>query len=336
MHWQPLWSVPLFVLVLTTLAQAQTAQPAAGSDWVGRSVMPKADARYRIGDREDSRPQPLPLEVVAEDGDWLIVGFARIRKADVVPLESARAYYEGLLKADPRSSWAHCQRGILIGLDGELEQARRDFDRSIELDPANAEAWAMRGLWHVTDANPDEALKDFDQALRLRPDYADAWHQRGTYRFEELDEDDKALADFTAAIKACPQFSDAYHSRGLLKQYRGQLRDALDDYDLALRHNPYAADSLSNRALIRAAGGDAALRDGKLAVVDATRACELTHWKDAEILATLAAAYAESGQFEAAIQTQLKAVRLAPRDERVAYLERVGLYRQQKPYRYDE
>lgn len=336
MHWQPLWTVPLIVLVLTTLAQAQTRQPVAGSDWLGRSVMPKPDTRYRIGDRDDSRPQPLPLEVVAEDGDWLIVGFARIRKADVVPLERAREYYEGLLKADPRSSWAHCQRGILDGVNGELEQARRDFDRSIELDPANAEAWAMRGLWHATNENQVEALQDFDQALRLQPDYADAWHQRGTYRFEVLDEDDKALADFTAAIKACPQFSDAYNSRGLLKQYRGQLKDALVDYDLALRYNPYAAEALSNRALIRAAGSDAALRDGKLAVVDATRACELTHWQDAEILATLAAAYAESGQFQDAIQTQMKAVRLAPRDERVDYLARVRLYQQQKPYRYDE
>ena len=42
---------------------------------------------------------------------------------------------------------------------------------------------------------------------------------------------------------------------------------------------------------------DAKLRNGRRAIELATRACELTKYKAAYILSTLAAAYAETGDF---------------------------------------
>ncbi len=58
---------------------------------------------------------------------------------------------------------------------------------------------------------------------------------------------------------------------------------------------PYVA-----RAWIWATCPDSRYRDGKQAVESATRACELTGWKSPDELDTLAAAYAESGDFTAA------------------------------------
>ena len=44
----------------------------------------------------------------------------------------------------------------------------------------------------------------------------------------------------------------------------------------------------------------------------ATRACELSEWKEATHLGTLAAAYAEMGEFDKAVEWQEKANNLTP------------------------
>ena len=48
---------------------------------------------------------------------------------------------------------------------------------------------------------------------------------------------------------------------------------------------------------------DANSRNGARAIASSTKACELTDWKDAFCLTTLAAAQAETGDFEAALRT---------------------------------
>jgi len=61
--------------------------------------------------------------------------------------------------------------------------------------------------------------------------------------------------------------------------------------------------------------------------------CELTDWNDADYLDTLAAAYAESGQFDKAVESQEKAIELAPDDEKADFETRLKLYQEGKPYR---
>ena len=54
----------------------------------------------------------------------------------------------------------------------------------------------------------------------------------------------------------------------------------------------------------------AGLRDGANAIELATEACEQTRWKSAEYIDTLAAAYAETGNFEGAVQFERRALAL--------------------------
>ena len=69
------------------------------------------------------------------------------------------------------------------------------------------------------------------------------------------------------------------------------------------------------------------LRDGKAAVKCATKACELTNWKNANCINTLAAAYAEIGRFEDAVATPQKAIDLALEDDLADYQSRIELYK---------
>ena len=84
---------------------------------------------------------------------------------------------------------------------------------------------------------------------------------------------------------------------------------------------------------LRATFPDAKYRDGKQAVEYATKACELADWKNAEWLGTLAAAYAEFGDFDKAVEWQKKALELAGLEEVEGLREQLSLYQAGKPYR---
>jgi serine/threonine-protein kinase len=75
-------------------------------------------------------------------------------------------------------------------------------------------------------------------------------------------------------------------------------------------------------------------RDGRRAVEAATRACELTDWKNAGFLDTCAAAHAEAGQFESAVKWQTRAIELeADENQKAEYRSRLKLYEARQPHR---
>jgi tetratricopeptide (TPR) repeat protein len=125
----------------------------------------------------------------------------------------------------------------------------------------------------------------------------------------------------------------------------GQFAEAINDYERAIAlDTPLLAEmpqkvssalleSLNGLAWIRATCPNDALREGRRAVEYATRACELTAWSDRGTFDTLAAAYAEAGNFESAVKWQLKAREQASQEETVDFQARLELYRARTPYR---
>jgi tetratricopeptide (TPR) repeat protein len=87
----------------------------------------------------------------------------------------------------------------------------------------------------------------------------------------------------------------------------------------------------NGRAWLRATCSDEKYRDGASAVEDATTACELMSWNDFQSLETLAAAYAEAGDFVEAVDCQEKAIELAHDDKKEGCRIRLKLYKEGKP-----
>src|SRR5262249_26337697 len=88
----------------------------------------------------------------------------------------------------------------------------------------------------------------------------------------------------------------------------------------ALRWYQQAATSgdlvaLKRAAWLQATSANPRLRDGSSAVRFAEQAAAATKQHDPSILDTLAAAYAEAGQFEKAVRTQKEAVALSKRED---------------------
>jgi tetratricopeptide (TPR) repeat protein len=111
---------------------------------------------------------------------------------------------------------------------------------------------------------------------------------------------ERALVEFTQAIEANPDGYDAYLNRGVAHQELGHWSEALADYQKAREINPDDPAAWNNVAMLLAACPDDEIRNGAKAAEYAQKACELTNWKHPAVLNTLAIAYAELGDWQAA------------------------------------
>jgi Flp pilus assembly protein TadD len=189
-------------------------------------------------------------------------------------------------------------------------------------------AWSKKGEY-------DNAIADFSTALGLNPKYAGAyngrgiaWYQKGQY--------DKAIADYTQALQLAPANSETYNNRGVAWKLTGQYDKAIADFTQALQLNPQDASCYNNLAWLQATCPDARYRDGKKALANAAKACQLDGGKNWNYLSTMAAACAENGDFDTAADWQTKAIALAAEASGAEQARaRLQLYKANKPYRED-
>ncbi len=141
-------------------------------------------------------------------------------------------------------------------------------------------------------------------------DRAGAFNNRGI-AYARVGEMDKAFNDFTWAIEADPRWATAYANRGEIYEQRGEWAKARADFEQGILVGPsdVAIESYVHEVLLLAACPDASLRDGHKAVDLGLKLVKRS--KRPEAHDSLAAAYAETGQFEDAIREESKAIELA-------------------------
>jgi tetratricopeptide (TPR) repeat protein len=151
---------------------------------------------------------------------------------------------------------------------------------------------------------------------------------------------DEAIPHYRRAIELQPRSDRAHYTLSQALAALGRHEEATSELRTTVRLNPDYFLALNDLAWILATNPDAKVRNGTEAVELAERACRLMGDQDPLFVGTLAAAYAEAGRFEAAVQTAEKAERLASatgRDDlakRNAQLQELyQLYRAGKAYR---
>jgi tetratricopeptide (TPR) repeat protein len=277
--------------------------------------------------------------------------------------------YSQAIRLDPNLTWAYCNRGLVWTMKKEYDKAIADYSEAIRRDPKFAPAFVFRGGVWRDKREFEKAIADQNEAIRLNPRYAEAFAARGYTSFlmnnydqaiDDLNEaihidpaswlafnrrgmlwmarsdPEKAIDDFSEAIRLNPESALARANRGKAWRMMRQYEKSLADLDEAVRLDPRSDLSLNGRAWLRATCPDPKYRDGKLAIDDATRACELSGFKDGSSLGTLAAAYAEAGDFTKAVEWQQKVNRLlTDAEEKNLGAERLRLYKAKHPYRDD-
>lgn len=116
---------------------------------------------------------------------------------------------------------------------------------------------------------------------------------------------------------------------------QGRYEEALEAVDKGLQRFPNSALLNNNKAWLLATCPEEKFRDGKTAIELAKVACVQTNWENVAYLDTLAAAYAEAGDFQSAIEWQEKTIDVNGSDifRNENLRPRLELYRAGKPYR---
>jgi Flp pilus assembly protein TadD len=194
------------------------------------------------------------------------------------------AFQRALLSADDKTKIYNYLGDLFMG-NGKYADAVASFQSSLGLAPDQPESRVKLGQSLVLEHQPDQAAVEFQEALRLQPDNAGA----------EL--------GLAMILGDC-----------------GQATEAVTHFRRAVELKPESVVTLNNFAWLLATCSDPRVRNGAEAVRLAERACELTQHEQAVFIGTLAAAYAEAGRYDDAVNTAQKArdVALAHQQKEVA------------------
>ncbi len=224
-------------------------------------------------------------------------------------------------------------RGTCLAAMERWHDAREDFSRATEIAPSNAEAWLNRGQAERVLHNYSNAVTDFSTCLRLAPTNKEALLSRAATQ-DEAGKWQEAVEDTTRVLAISPADEAALCIRAHALFMDGKFAEASKDYALALELNPDKEIACNGFAWLLASCPDQAFRNGKKALGYAQRACTLSEWKDWTRLETLAAAFAQSGQYESAVEMQRRAIKLLPPQSNKADELSIALrrYEEKKPY----
>jgi tetratricopeptide (TPR) repeat protein len=199
----------------------------------------------------------------------------------------------------PQAAQLYYARGYIYLDRGVLEKAVVDLNEAVRLRPDYDYAYLMLGRAAMQDRNWPEVLRYAEKTLELNPRVAAAYYLRGRAlagqaKYEE------AIPDFNRTLKIEPAFMWALYFRAQNYAYLEQYSRASDELRDAIARFPKAEIPHLALGWFLATCPHDAYRDGKEAVAEATKGCELSHWETWYGLDVLSVAYAELGDFEQA------------------------------------
>jgi tetratricopeptide (TPR) repeat protein len=250
-------------------------------------------------------------------------------------IERASLDYDQALRLDPNNAGAYVDRALILSEKGKHAAAMKDYEAAIEINPGQWEAYFNRAISFRQNGDVKQAIEDLTTVIRLNTNFANGYVNRANV-YIQIREWSRALNDCDTAIRIDPNVAEAYFNRAKVYAHFGDRQKELHDLETATSLNPKKFKALLNDlAWQRATSPDKEIRNGPQAVAAATKACEMSDWKEWTYLDTLAAAHAEAGNFDQAIKYQKEGLLLAKAEPKLLAeaRQRLSLYEQHKPYR---
>jgi protein O-mannosyl-transferase len=249
-------------------------------------------------------------------------------------LAEAQVHFREILRLSPTNTDTCLELGKTSMLSGQTNEAAVYFAQALKLAPDLAQKNLQAAKVLAEQRQFESAFASFTIAAWLNPADADTHQAFGVFLMQQS-KLNESLSQLEEALRLHPK-AELHYYVGMAKSLQGKTAEAIASYKQAIQLDPASPASLNNLAWILATHSDPALRNGTEAVSAAEEACRLTSFKEAAIVGTLAAAYAEAGRFDEATATAEKARALAIADGKPDLAARnaqlIELYRAGKAY----
>jgi tetratricopeptide (TPR) repeat protein len=304
----------------------------SGADLLDEARLAEASGRYDEAIDLCDKALETKLTPSYMSNAYMTRGNAYAGKGD---WDRALRDYDEAVRIQPNNYDALVNRGNAYARKKERDKSTRDYDEALRLNPKMFQAYCNRAMNYLAAGDLDRARADLTESVRLNPKFAEGYSRRSIVLLR-LKRKDEALVDADSAVRLTPDRAEPYVVRARLRSARREFSLARADFECALERSREPQSSfLNSLAWFFATCPDQAGRNGKKSIELATKGCDLTKWKDAHLLDTLAAAFAETGDYDQAIKRQSEAIKLyeGPAEERSGMEKRLALFKRHQPYR---
>lgn len=268
-------------------------------------------------------------------------GYARAHFSLGRALEAAGATaeaeqrYRRAVELLPGHARAHAGLARVLRSFGRSAEAETHFRRAIEISPDLVSAHFDLANLLAGTGRGEEAIDHYEAVLDLEPSFAPA-HINLASTYHLLERFEEAAEHYRRTVELEPENAEAHVALGNVLRTTGHPGEAVQHLWTAVRLKPRATEPMLALAWALATEPDPELRDAPSALRLTNDAMELLSSPDARALATLAAANASAGDFDAAVSRGEEALGLARRAGQAALARSVEvhleLYRRGRPY----
>jgi len=219
--------------------------------------------------------------------------------------------------------------------EGDVDEAISHLRKAVQKWPFHADAYINLGNAFLQKRDLDAAIEAYSTTLGLQFDHAES-HYSIANAFRQKGQLDDAILHYRLALELRPDYADAHNNLANAFRQQGRIEEAIHEYEAALKSNPGSVLAQNNLAWLLATAADPKLRNGRKAVELAEQAVLATNGHDPLVLHTLAAAYAENGEFTKALAAANDALEIADAKGITSLAEslrsKIALYQSGSPY----
>jgi tetratricopeptide (TPR) repeat protein len=300
---------------LATLDQALKLVPKSVAPWLQKTRI------HSLQKKIDDAIEDLNRAVALDPSNAKVILLRSSLYLEKGDKEKALADAQEAVQLLPKNAVAIRAYAAILAEMSKYDEALDQLEKVRKLDPNDPVTILQIGMVYVIQKRSNKAVEIYSEFLKEHPDDAGITHVQG------------GSVDTTTPASTTNGLSGILYARANAYLNMGKQAEAVADYEKAYKDMPKDTGLLNNFAWVLATSPDEKLRDGKRAVEMATKASELTEYNQSFILSTLAAAYAETGDFDNAVKWSTKSGEIGAEDHAEDYKKELETYKAHKPYR---